>query len=126
MTYNRKVRIPFENKISKHFQISSNELDGLGIHHYHVEALNDAGDVVLSTPVNFQKGVIDEPFNAFNGLLSTVYLTILIDHLDSFNHGNFANDETKQAVNRLKEGLYWLCYRSDERDARGVLGQHKA
>lgn len=27
MEYSRKVRIPFENKISKHFSIKSNEVD---------------------------------------------------------------------------------------------------
>ena len=125
--YTRKVRIPFENKISKHFSIKSCEVDetcGSGIHSYQVEAVNDAGDVVFSKEINFQHGALAEPFAEFNGLLSNVYLTILIDHLSSFMAGPYANSETEHCLFNLKQALHWMAARSDERDSRDVLGKH--
>lgn len=124
--YPNEVRIPFPNPISDLYAICANENDpaaGNGRHRYLVNAKNKNGDVVYGAAIHFQKGALTtvEP----NGVLSTVVLAILIDHLKSFQTGAFANRETACAITRLEEAYHWLAARADDRASRGVLGDHK-
>jgi hypothetical protein len=124
------VRLPFANKISERYVIRSCAPDtacGNGIHHFHVEATNDAGEVDYTSVISFQHGALHEPDSVHNGLLSTVLIQILITHLSSFQSGSYADegvDYTGKAVEKLMEALFYLSARADERSARGVLGKH--
>ncbi len=67
------VRLPFPNKISEKYTIRSNRPDetcGNGVHHFHVEAINDVGEIDYTTIINFQHGQLPE--TGHNGLLATV------------------------------------------------------
>lgn len=123
----RTVRLPFANDISKNYRIRSCSPDatcGNGIHHFHVEAVNAAGEVDYSTEINFQHGALNQPNACHNGLLSTILIQILITHLTSFQAGPYEDSYTSKAIEKLQEALLWLSYRSDEREARNVLGMH--
>lgn len=122
------VRIPFPNPISEQYKIIPGpiaaEQAGGGRHYYEVMAFGLNGVRDYQAEITFQKGPLPE--TGHNGLLSTVLLTILTDHLNSFQSGQFASVETDQAIQHLEEAMHWLARRADERAGRGVLGQHKA
>jgi hypothetical protein len=120
------VRIPFPNEITSRYKIefgpiSSNK--GGGRHHYYISAVDADGNVDFKTEIHFQEG----PLNAgpHNGLLSIAVLAILKDHFQSFQDGEFASRETAIIITKLEEVMHWVCARSDERAARGVLGKHE-
>lgn len=119
------VRLPFSNSISGQYSIRAcppDETCGGGRHTFYVETINEAGEIDYVTVVKFQHGAL--PQTPHNGLLSTVVLQILIEHLKSFQEGPFAEPNTDKAIQHLQEAYFWLAARSDERNARGVLGKH--
>lgn len=123
--YPNPVRIPFPNEISKHYGIQACENNpdaGNGRHHYLITATDPNGKVDFVLPLDFQKGPL--PQVGHNGILSNVLLTLLIDHLKSFQTGPYANRETACAITNLEQALHWMAARAEEREARGVLGQH--
>lgn len=125
MDYPNKVRIPFLNPFTEKCHIhacnhSANK--GGGRHHYHVTCFDDSNQVDYEAKIDFQEGPLTEI--GHNGLFSVAYLAILIDHLKSFQEGEFATREAAVAITKLEEAMHWLCARADERASRGVLGAH--
>ena len=123
MHYPNNVRIPFLNDFTRKCEITAcnhSENKGGGRHHYHVRCADERG--VYETQIDFQEGALTTV--GFNGLFSVAYLAILIDHLKSFQEGEFATREGAVAITNLEQAMHWLCARADERAARGVLGAH--
>lgn len=70
----------------------------------------------------FQEGPINEV--GVNGLTHEVLLAILIDRLEGFQDGPYANDFNGNALHHLREAQEQLLDRTRERMARGVEGTH--
>ena len=123
MDYPNTVRIPFLNDFTRRCEITASnhsENKGGGRHHYHARCADERG--AYETDIDFQHGALTTV--GFNGLFSVAFLAILIDHLKSFQEGEFATREAAIAVTKLEEAMHWLCARADERASRGVLGAH--
>lgn len=123
MNYPNTVRIPFLNDFTRKCEISASnhsENKGGGRHHYHVKCADERG--VYEANIDFQHGALTTV--GFNGLFSVAFLAILIDHLKSFQEGEFATREAAVAITNLEQAAHWLCARADERQSRGVLGAH--
>lgn len=125
--YHNDVRISFANDISNKYEIKACDSDpnaGNGRHKYLIQAKGENGIVDFSFHLNFHKGPL--PQIPHNGILSNVLLEVMIDHLRSFQEGPFRSRETECAITHLEEALHWMAARADERNARNILGQHKA
>lgn len=125
MDYPNMVRIPFLNDFTAQCEIMAcghSQNKGGGRHHYKVRCFNPAGEVDYDTKIDFQEGALTE--TGHNGLFSVALLSVLIDHLKSFQEGEFATREAAVAVTNLEQAQHWLCARADERQSRGVLGAH--
>ena len=123
MNYPNLVRIPFLNDFTRKCEVSASnasENKGGGRHHYHVRCADERG--VYETNIDFQEGALTTV--GFNGLFSVAFLAILVDHLKSFQEGEFATREAAVAITNLEQAMHWLCARADERQSRGVLGAH--
>lgn len=72
--------------------------------------------------VLFQNGPIAEA--GVNGLTHEALLAILIDRLECFQKGNFANSYNQRALEHLVGAQESLKDRTRERVARGVEGTH--
>jgi hypothetical protein len=123
MNYPNAVRIPFLNDFTRKCEITASdhsENKGGGRHHYHVKCADERG--VYETRIDFQHGALTTV--GFNGLFTVALLAILIDHLKSFQEGEFATREGAIAITDLEKALWALCARADERQSRGVLGAH--
>lgn len=125
MDYPNTVRIPFLNPFTEkcHIHASSPSANkGGGRHHYHVTCFGDDNQVDYEANIDFQHGALTEI--GHNGLFSVALLAILIDHLKSFQEGEFATRDAAVAITNLEQAMHWLCARADERQSRGVLGAH--
>lgn len=71
----------------------------------------------------FQNGPVDEV--GVNGITHEALLAILIDRLDCFQHGPFANEYNAEALDCLHTALAALQTRTAIRTARGVEGTHQ-
>jgi hypothetical protein len=121
------VRIPFLNKFTKNCRILQgprNPECGNGRYYYVIQSFDDDGVLTHELPIHFQEGALTEnPHH--NGIFGVALASVLIDHLESYQDGDFASDESAQAIIHFKEGVHWLCARADERATRGVLGKHQ-
>lgn len=70
----------------------------------------------------FQNGPIAEA--GVNGITHEALLAILIDRLECFQNGKFANDYNAAALNHLRSAQGVLLDRTRERMARNVEGTH--
>ena|SRR5262245_8640604 len=125
MDYPNTVRIPFLNDFTKqcHVHASEHSLNkGGGRHHYHATCFGNDNQVDYEAKIDFQHGA--RTSTGHNGLFSVALLAILIDHLKSFQEGEFATREGAIAITNLEQAMHWLCARADERQSRGVLGTH--
>lgn len=86
-----------------HYRLSWPEFPGLDIH--------------------FQNGPIAEA--GVNGITHEALLAILIDRMECFQAGPFANGYNGQALLHLQAAQQALLDRTRERMARGVEGTHK-
>lgn len=77
-----------------------------------------------STTVLFQNGPIKE--SGVNGVTHEALLAILIDRMDGFQAGPYANGDNEEARNHLELALRALQRRTRARIARGVEGTHAA
>jgi hypothetical protein len=77
---------------------------------------------VPATYINFQDGPIAEA--GVNGLTHEALLSILIDRLECFQNGKFANDYNGTALDHLRSAQGALLDRTRARMARGVEGTH--
>lgn len=73
--------------------------------------------------IEFQNGPINEV--GVNGLTHEVLLAILIDRLDAFQAGPYANEFNRIAAFYLRGAQDALLARTMERMKRGVEGTHK-
>lgn len=73
--------------------------------------------------VLFQNGPIAEV--GVNGVTHEVLLAILIDRLEAFQRGPFANEYNAAALAHLQSAQSCLLDRTRERMARGVEGTHE-
>lgn len=73
-------------------------------------------------PVIFQNGPIAQA--GVNGVTHEALLAILIDRLECFQAGPFANDYNAAALRHLQSAQGCLLDRTRERMARGVEGTH--
>ena len=84
------------------------------------------GDAPVETSVvlAFQNGPIAEA--GVNGITHEALLAILIDRLQAFQAGPFANKFNAEALGYLEGAQHILKDRTKERMARGVEGTHNA
>lgn len=82
------------------------------------------GQPAEHSTVLFQNGPIAEV--GVNGVTHEALIAILIDRLEAFQAGPFANDYNRDALSNLKSAQYHLQQRTLERMARNVEGTHKA
>lgn len=85
-------------------------------HNYHMNW--GSGAVTLQ----FQNGPINEA--GVNGITHEALLAILIDRLEGFQAGKFANDYNAAALAHLQSAQGVLHDRTRERMSRGVEGTH--
>jgi hypothetical protein len=74
--------------------------------------------------IEFQNGPIAEV--GVNGITHEALLAILIDRLDGFQTGPYANASNAEALLHLVSAQAALHARTKERMARGVEGTHQA
>ena len=122
-----EVRIPFLNDFTRKCKIIQgprNAACGNGRHSYWIQCFDDDGVIDYETAIHFQEGALTE--NAHhNGIFSVALLALIIDHLKSFQDGDFASRYGAIAITDLEKALWALSARADERAARGVLGKHQ-
>jgi len=103
-------------------------------HHYSITGFdttgneaNDFGDGYRACfsrlPVIFQNGPIAEA--GVNGVTHEALIAILIDRLECFQNGPFANAYNQTALDSLRAAQEALLTRTRERMARGVEGTHQ-
>jgi len=93
-------------------------------HHYCVyhpwDDYNEELNASMAQHIHFQKGPILE--NGVNGVTQEALLAIVIDRLEGFQSGDYANDYNQQALEHCRSALDALKGRTEERIARGVEG----
>jgi hypothetical protein len=72
--------------------------------------------------IHFQHGAINEV--GVNGITHEALLAILIDRLEHFQKGSFANSYNATALSHLQDAQSALLERTRERMARNVEGTH--
>lgn len=88
---------------------------------YHpCDDFNEELNASMSQHIHFQKGPILE--NGVNGVTQEALLAIVIDRLECFQAGDYANDYNQQALEHCRSALDALKGRTEERIARGVEG----
>lgn len=75
------------------------------------------------TAISFHRGVLG-PDQGVCGITHEVLLEILIDRLENFQKGKFANEFNAAALQSLVSARNSLLYRTQERIERGVEGTH--
>lgn len=70
--------------------------------------------------VHFQEGPILE--NGLNGVFNEDLLAMVLCRLEHFQKSEFSCRENAVAITKIEEALMWLRKRTDDREARGVLG----
>lgn len=119
-----EVRIPYPNPIQDRFKVLAGPRTpeaGNGRHYYVITADDDPVPVL---ELQFQCGALNEPTSKVNGVLTTCILAAMVDHLSSFQEGQFASHETALMITHLQEVQNWAARRQDDRAARGVQGKH--
>lgn len=74
--------------------------------------------------INFQNGARKEK-DSKNGVLDTDLLEIVRHRFQSFQKGQFANEETAMALSAVENALKWLNKRVEDRISRQVLGKNE-
>ena len=102
--------------------LSLHAVDGPGSggasHHYCIDMPNQATRLDLF----FQNGPIAEA--GVNGITHEVLLAVLIDRMEAFQAGPFANAYNDAALSHLRSAAGALHDRTRERMRRGVEGTH--
>ena len=107
---------------------------GGACHHYVISGFNTLtnpsepfsalyGAPSRHSTVLFQNGPINEV--GVNGITHEALLAILIDRLEAFQRGPFANGYNRIALSSLRDAQDALQERTRERMARGVEGTHE-
>ncbi len=75
--------------------------------------------------LSFQNGPINADGNGVNGITHEALLAVLIDRLEAFQAGQYANTYNEDALDHLCSAKLALQTRTKDRMARGVEGTHK-
>lgn len=81
------------------------------------------GGNAVPTHIRFQNGPIAEV--GVNGVTHEALIAILIDRLEGFQAGEYANEYNDKALQKLKRAQEILQERTKERMARNVEGTHE-
>jgi hypothetical protein len=103
-------------------------------HLYHITGFNSRsnpsdpwtarhGEPAEHSTILFQNGPIAEV--GVNGVTHEALIAILIDRLEAFQKGPFANDYNAAALLHLQGAQHSLHGRTKERTGRGVEGTHR-
>lgn len=93
------------------------------VHSEEIEHRINDSEQVIETYLVFQNGPIAEA--GVNGITHEALLAVLIDRLEAFQRGAYANEYNAQALDHLNQARTALMLRTQERMARGVEGTHK-
>jgi hypothetical protein len=121
----RKIITHHTNEANRAIAIEADDRDpdnGNASHGYDVTWLDRHGSV-MRAEFAFQHGPIAEV--GINGITNEVLLAIVIDRLEGFQSGKFANSFNAEALLSVQAALDWLESRTKERESRGVEGTHK-
>lgn len=101
--------------------------EGNACHEYEVRPIPSKGATIAEgdqfAKVKFQKGPVGEC--GVNGCHQEDLLVIVIDRLESFQSGDFACRENQKALDHILEAMWWLNYRTNKRQKRGVEGTNQ-
>jgi len=109
--------------------ISGKELPGWGDLDEPIQtAWNTAGAAVqamccVCPTLRFQKGAVEPDGSGVDGITSEAIMAVLIDRLEGFQVGPYANDFNEVQLKLLREVLRAQHERTKDRQARGVEGQ---
>lgn len=102
-----------------HIEAMDEPVQGRACHKYEIRlAATDGTNKVW--PIDFQNGPVKE--SGFNGLSQESLLAIVIDHLRSFQAGQYSCRENAIALTKVEEAMLWLKKRTQDRLSRGVEG----
>lgn len=93
-------------------------------HHYEISGFDADHETPDHVAIVFQNGPINEA--GVNGITHEALIAILIDRLEAFQCGPFANDYNAAALSHLQSAQGALLDRTRARMARGVEGTHQA
>jgi hypothetical protein len=115
----------------EHLRVTVEDLPGSGgaHHRYRIEGMNLAAnpshavtDHMSHAVVLFQQGPIGE--KGANGVTHEALLAILIDRLECFQNGKFANRYNAMALEHLRGAQQALLARTKDRQEQGIEGTH--
>lgn len=115
----RHITTHQSNECNAAIEISADEPSHGNASHIYRAKLPDGRLFVI----DFQNGPIKEV--GTNGLTHEVLLAILIDRLEGFQSGPYANAYNLHALKHVQSALDHLNDRTREREARGVEGTHE-
>ena len=112
------------NPANDRLRVQSHDEPGPGgaYHNYTIALEIDGREYPTIYGIRFQNGPIAEA--GVNGVTHEALLAILIDRLECFQAGKFANDYNATALNHLRSAQGVLQDRTRERMARNVEGTH--
>ncbi len=115
----REITTHAINELNEALKLTVLDAPGAGgaCHKYQITL----GDKIWN--IDFQNGPIGEA--GLNGISGEVLLAVLIDRLQHFQSGAYANRDNAIALTHLEDALMRLQKRTRERVARGVEGTHK-
>lgn len=88
----------------------------------HVYRLAWPADPTDHIDISFQNGPIGEA--GVNGVTQEAILAVVVDRLEGFQHGPYANAWNQEALNHIRKAIEVLQSRTLDRVARGVEGTH--
>lgn len=97
-------------------QIETDDRGPGGASHFYILRWGQEENILL-----FQRGPVKEA--ARNGVSDEAVLAVLIDRLQGFQQGEFANDFNQAALDHLQHALAYLKERTLDRMRRGVEGK---
>jgi hypothetical protein len=126
--------VPMTRQITSHHTAGLDELtdlvtieadeqdprNGNGSHCYRMRL----GGVTVGM-VQFQHGPRTDA-SSTPGVTSLALLAVILDHLQTFQSGEFKNRENALAITAIEEARNWMLQRTFDRRRRNVLGERKA
>ena len=88
---------------------------------YNLNPGTDEGGTTSLCDISFQNGPIKE--FGVNGVTNESLLAVVADRLQCFQNGKFACNENANALNKVREAIFWLKSRTEDRILRNVEGK---
>ena len=115
-----------QEKLNDVYSISGANEPGGASHQYVVVraggSIENPNDCIAQ--ILYQKGPRNEE-GSTPGVLDCDLLEMVKDRLEGFQSGPFASEYNEQALTHIKEALYWMNKRVEDRIARNVLGKNE-